>query len=358
MLINLSVFKPLLVLFLLFACCNVKAQLKSFPQKPSTNFALGTDILSTGRLLKTNLLIQEHLVFDKEIKDKQIDSQNEDLRFNRNVNTFLGILTAFLFGIAVFVYFTQQRTARLNKIVSEQKEALERLGLVKDRIFSVVSHDMRSPINSLISFTQLLEDGDLTPAQLKRYAANLKNALGYTSSMMENLLNWASSQMQGYTPLVEKFDSQLCAQEVINTMQTASAQKDITVENKVSSGLLCLADLNMTSLVLRNLLNNAIKFTPTKGHIVIDMQANEAHLMFKIIDNGVGLSIDQVNRINADSYNEMGKTTLGTNNERGTGIGLVLCKTFTSIMKGKLSVESKVGEGSVFTLSLPRATSV
>jgi signal transduction histidine kinase len=291
---------------------------------------------------------------DKEIKDRQINSQQTDLKFNKNVNTFLGILLTILFASAAFVYYTQRKTAKLNKLVSEQKLELENLGRVKDRIFSVVSHDMRTPVNSLISFIQLLEGGNINPDKLNKYAANLKNTLGYTSAMMENLLNWASSQMQGFKPIKEKFDISLCAQDVINSMEAVSNQKNIKIKNEIKSGMLCLADMNMSSLVLRNLISNALKFTRNGGMVKVSAESYAKAISIQVIDNGVGLSEEQLLAFNQNGFQETGKSTLGTNKEKGTGIGLVLCKTFISMMDGTLQAKSELDKGTVFTVTLPK----
>ncbi|MFA6277133.1 MAG: tetratricopeptide repeat protein [Pedobacter sp.] len=314
--------------------------------------------LENEKKSQTNLLKQQQLKaqLDKEIKDKQIDLQRTELKFNRNVNLTLGILASILLGSGMFVYYTQRKTAKLNRIVSDQKVELEKLGKVKDRIFSVVSHDMRTPVNSLISFIQLLEDGDINQEELTKYAGHLKTTLGYTSSMMENLLNWASSQMQGFKPIIEKFDVQLCAQEVVNSLHATAAQKNITIVNEIKSGSICLADMNMTSLVLRNLISNAIKFTAKNETIKLSSMSVNNMISIAVIDNGVGLLKNQVENFNNSGYQEIGKSKLGTNKEKGTGIGLVLCQTFTTLMKGSLHVESEENKGSVFTLSLPKAS--
>lgn len=307
--------------------------------------------LENEKRLQQEMLAQEQL--KAKLKDKEIGLQKTELRVNRNINVFLGILAAILFASALFVFYAQRRTAKLNRIVSEQKIELEKLGKVKDRIFSVVSHDMRTPVNSLISFIQLLEGGSISQEKLTKYAANLKNTLGYTSTMMENLLNWASSQMEGYKPVIEKFDVELCVKEVVNSLQITANQKQIAIENEVKSGILCAADMNMTSLVLRNLISNAIKFTPNHGAIKITAVPTTKHVLVNVIDNGIGLSASQLLRINQPGNLETGETTIGTNKEKGTGIGLALCKTFTNLMKGSLAASSKPNEGSVFTLKLP-----
>jgi signal transduction histidine kinase len=314
--------------------------------------------LENEKRFQSNELRQQKVKakLDEQLRDKQIDLQKSQLRFNEKVNIFLGILAFILFAGGLFVFYSQRKTAKLNKLVSEQKLELEKLGKVKDRIFRVVSHDMRTPVNSLISFIQLLEGGNISQEKLTKYAGNLKNTLGYTSTMMENLLNWASSQMEGFKPVAEKFDVQFCAQEVINSMEAIAVQKNIKIKNEIGKDTFCFADQNMSALVLRNLVSNAIKFTPNNGAIIINSTLNADYVAIGINDNGIGFSAQQMKEFNQSGYQETGKTTLGTNNEKGTGIGLVLCKTFVAMMKGSLHVKSEVNNGSVFTLSLPRTT--
>ncbi len=313
--------------------------------------------LENEKQYQTNLLKQQELSakLDKELKDKKIILQQIEIKFNQKLSTFLGFLALILFGIAIFVYYIKRKTAQLNKVVSEQKTELEKLGKVKDRIFSVVGHDMRSPVNSLISFIQLLEDGNMEQQKLNKYAGHLKNTLTYTSAMMENLLNWASSQMQGFKPVIENFDIQLCVDEVVNALKEIAQQKNIRIENNIEPGKLCLADMNMTKLVLRNLIGNAIKFTREMGVIKISVTENTDQMFIAVSDTGVGLSPIQIEKFNLLGFDESGKTTLGTNKEKGTGIGLMLCRTFTALMKGSLQVQSQENVGSVFTLILPKA---
>ncbi|RYG21523.1 MAG: tetratricopeptide repeat protein [Chitinophagaceae bacterium] len=291
---------------------------------------------------------------DKEIKDREINFQKSELRFNKNITAFLSVLAIILLGSAIAIFFAQRKTAKLNAIVSEQKAELEKLGGVKDRIFSVVGHDMRTPVNSLISFIQLLEDGNMDSQKLNRYAGQLKNTLTYTSAMMENLLNWASSQMEGFKPIIEPFDCNICAQDVIDSLADIAKKKNIKITNKLQSTR-CLADVNMTALVLRNLINNSIKFTNENGLITIFSKEDGNHLSISIEDNGIGLAQDQIDSFNQAGFDENAKTTLGTNKEKGTGIGLMLCRTFTQLMNGSLHVRSQKNIGTTFTLRLPKA---
>ena len=314
--------------------------------------------LENQRRFQQEMLTREQLKskLDKKIKDREINFQKSELRFNKNINIFLGVLVVILFGSALTIFKAQRRTAKLNAIVSDQKVELEKLGKVKDRIFSVVGHDMRSPVNSLISFIQLLEDGDMEPHKLYKYAGQLKNTLTYTSSMMENLLNWASSQMQGFKPIIAPFDLRICAQEVILALVDIADKKNIQIRNTLKPEQFCLADMNMTTLVLRNLINNAIKFTNIDGIIDISMQETDAQFFIAITDNGIGMSKQQIDSFNQAGFDEYAKTTIGTNKEKGTGIGLMLCSTFTQLMNGAIAVQSEKEVGTVFTLMLPKAS--
>lgn len=311
--------------------------------------------LENDKLLQANKLKEQQLTLQltKAQKDKQIHNQLNEIKLNRNISIFFGVLALVLLGAALLVFKAQRKAARLNKIVLKQKVELEKLGKVKDRIFSVVSHDMRTPVNSLISFIQLLDDGQIDQARLTKYAAQLKSTLGYTSSMMENLLNWASSQMQGFKPAFQNFDIQLCVQEVIDSLKDASSLKSITIKNAIVLQTICFADYNMSSLVLRNLISNAIKFTPKNGSIEITSSFVNNKVSIAVTDNGVGMSAIQLSAFNKQGQNETGQSTLGTNKEKGTGIGLVLCKTFTKLMNGSIYAESQENGGSKFVLTLP-----
>ncbi|KQM76270.1 hypothetical protein ASE74_19660 [Pedobacter sp. Leaf216] len=288
------------------------------------------------------------------VKDKQISKQEQQIKFDWRVKIFLTIAATLILIIAVVIFFNQRKTTRLNKIINNQKRELEQLSKVKDRIFSVVSHDMRTPVNSLISFMQLLEGGNIEQEKLNRYAASLKNNLTYTSTMMENLLNWAASQMQGFNPYLESLDIHYLVAEVINSLQDVAGQKHLNINNLVPEKSICKADENMLSLVLRNLISNAIKFTPNGGLIEITAAGLENYMELKISDNGIGLTQVQVNHFNKPGYLGAGVSTLGTNKEKGTGLGLLLCRTFIGLMDGKISADVNPSGGSYFKIILKK----
>jgi len=288
------------------------------------------------------------------IKDKQISKQEQQIKFDERVKIFLTIAATLILIIAVVIFLNQRKTTRLNKIINNQKRELEQLSKVKDRIFSVVSHDMRTPVNSLISFMHLLEGGNIEQEKLSSYAASLKNNLIYTSTMMENLLNWAASQMQGFNPYLESLDIHHLTEEVINSLLDNADQKNLTIRNLVPRYSICNADENMLSLVIRNLISNAIKFTPSEGSIEVTTVNLENHLEIKISDTGVGLTSVQVDHFNQPGYLGVGVSTLGTNKEKGTGLGLLLCRTFIDLMNGKITANINPAGGSYFKIVLKK----
>lgn len=288
-------------------------------------------------------------------KNRQISTQEQQIKYDGKVKIFLSVAIALVLFTAGLIYFNQRKTTRLNKIINKQKRELEQLSRVKDRIFSVVSHDMRTPVNSLISFIQLLEEGNIEQVKLNRYASSLKNNLTYTSSMMENLLNWAASQMQGFNPYLEAIDAHCLSVEVINALQSVADLKQIKIHNNIKQGTDCNADSNMLSLVLRNLISNSIKFTPEKGLITLSTEENGGQLQIVISDTGVGISEEMVSHFNKSEYQGAGVSTPGTNREKGTGLGLLLCRTFMGLMDSKITVYSEKNKGTQFTLWLKKA---
>ncbi|MDP3128383.1 MAG: tetratricopeptide repeat-containing sensor histidine kinase [Sediminibacterium sp.] len=291
----------------------------------------------------------------KDISDKQIAQQQLEIRFNQKLSWYLAVGMGLILLIALLIFQNQRRTRKLNTIISKQKSELEELGYVKDRIFSVVSHDMRSPVNTLISFIDILEDADIPADKLRLYAATLKNQLQHTSVLMENLLNWASSQMKGFTPRITAVPVKALVNETMAVLQKQADEKNIRLSNQTGETLVVSADRNMLALVIRNTISNAIKFTPAGGAIEISAMQNNGQVAIRIRDNGTGMPVEKISAFNDPVYLQSLDTQRGTGGESGTGLGLLLCKTFTALMQGNIRVESKEGEGSVFTVVLPAA---
>lgn len=291
--------------------------------------------------------------YDTEKKDKQINEQSARIAYERKANFAMAAVLLLAFAIGLLVYINQRRTKKLNRLVTSQKHELEQLNAVKDRIFSVIGHDIRTPVNSLISFTQLLESGNISPEKMEGYTKTLKSNLEYTSGLLENLLNWARTQMQGYKPVFETVDIAPLAVQAINLLGQEARNKNITVKNEIREPVVVFADANMTAFVIRNLLSNAIKYTRNGGEVIVSADPLGANVKITVWDNGIGIPSATVEQFN---LNDLGiETSPGTAREKGTGLGLVLCKTFAKLMNGSMELTSEEGKGSCFTVMLPAA---
>jgi signal transduction histidine kinase len=316
------------------------------------------DLQQKTKEKETQLLqSRQKAAYDKTISDKQIRIQQAEITLNKRVQLFLIILACMVLAVAGLVYYSRMKTIKLNLTISDQKAELEQLGKVKDKIFSVVSHDLRAPVNNLVAFRSILEEGDVDADKLIRYIDQVKGTMDHTSVMMENLLNWSASQMEGFRVQTETLYIQEICERVLSFMNAAAVKKQIQVQLKIEQAdIAVLADRNMTELVIRNLVQNAVKFTKPGGTLVIGVQhaASGKTVLIDIKDNGIGMSKDKVDRINAGSAIAM-ESRAGTAREKGTGLGLMLCQEFAVLMQGELRADSKEGEGSTFRFILPSA---
>jgi len=244
------------------------------------------------------------------------------------------------------------------KIISQKAELLEKqaAGLkesdgIKNKLFSIISHDLRAPMVALRNLFQNANDQNLSTQEIKTMMPDILNDLNYSTSLIENLLQWAKCQMQSDVIRPQKLDLGKMVYEVTQLLHLQSSAKQIRVEQKTSLPVYAYADYDMISLVLRNLLSNAIKFTPEGGTIVIG--TNESPLCAEVYvrDSGIGISRNEMKKINANSF----YTTNGTRNENGTGLGLMLCRDFLIKNDGRLMIESEPGKGSTFSFTLPLA---
>ncbi|MEO7530646.1 MAG: ATP-binding protein, partial [Sediminibacterium sp.] len=293
--------------------------------------------LENQEKLQANKLKQEQqkAEYENKIRDEQINVQGVKLTFNKRVSLFLGILAVIVFSVALFIYNSRRKTVELNKKVSEQKVALEELVAVKDKIFSVVSHDMRTPVNNIIAFSSLLEDGDIEQERLALYLEQIKGTLDHTSSLMENMLNWAASQMQGFTPVAEEVFIEPLVNHVLAGMTTSLNKKKIGLINNIEKNIAVMGDQNMIELIVRNLLNNAIKFSHAGSELQLALHKENNQVIFSVKDAGVGMDEAKVAHINGGSTNSI-SSSMGTGKEKGTGLGLMLCKHFAMLMHGSI----------------------
>ncbi|SNC66879.1 Signal transduction histidine kinase [Hymenobacter gelipurpurascens] len=289
-------------------------------------------------------------------KDQQLQQAN--LRRQKLLRNLLGAGALLLLLTVGALYRGRKQQVRINRLlqrqnaaISRQKEALDRLNQTKDTLFSVISHDLRSPLSSLYSLLSLLSLGTLPPARLAAHTERLSRTLDSTLRLLDNLLNWSSAQMQGESGAKpERIRLDILIEEALNLLAGDAERKQLHVVSDVQELLVARADLNMTRLVLRNLLGNALKFTPAGGTITISARRLNSMWEISVHDTGVGIAPAVHDKVLGQRGTH---TTLGTAQEKGTGLGLRLCKDFVERNGGLLSFESAVGQGSTFRFTLP-----
>jgi PAS domain S-box-containing protein len=232
------------------------------------------------------------------------------------------------------------------RIQSDQLSAMNKL---KDRLFSIISHDLRGPLINLNEVIKMLNAGMITEDEFKLFIPKLSKNIGYTTGLLENLLFWSRSQLQGEIIKPVYFDLKLVADNAIALFENMIKEKDIITENLLDSNTLVYADMDMIQLIVRNLISNAVKFSKHGGSIKITSYKEGKDSVICFCDSGVGISEENQRKL----FEQETFTTRGTDNEEGTGLGLLLCKDFIEKNGGKIWVESEIGVGSKFCLQIP-----
>ncbi|PTS97138.1 two-component sensor histidine kinase [Pedobacter sp. HMWF019] len=225
--------------------------------------------------------------------------------------------------------------------------ALKEANDSKTRLLSILSHDLRSPLNSISSFLEILHSYGLSPEERHFLERSLLNETKNTQVMLHNLLNWTKSQMDGGTSVnMVRLNLSEVVSACLLVQQGSADIKTVGISVNIDPSIELDADLDMLKLVIRNLINNAIKFTSPGGEIQISSSCVSGHVKLHIMDNGVGIPTErqqELFKLNAAS-------TYGTSNEKGVGLGLILCKEYTEMQNGRISFSSVPGNGTTFTL--------
>ncbi len=234
----------------------------------------------------------------------------------------------------------------------EQSEQLKVALTIKDRLFSIIGHDLRSPMAGIISLNELmsqaLEVGDLTKAS--KFSRTITNASAQVMNLLENLLDWSRAQSSTSGPKVEAFQVDSVVTHCINVLAPISCQKTLVINKSVEVGQIT-SDANILKAVIRNLLSNAIKFSFPGGTIEIRAWETSSNVEFSVKDSGVGLSADEKESLFVNSKTA---SKLGTNEEKGTGLGLIITKDLVQLLNGTIWAESDEGKGSTFYFSIPK----
>ena len=236
-------------------------------------------------------------------------------------------------------------------LLQKQTDELTQLNAFKNRLFSIIAHDLKSPIYALRNLFRNMQQYDLPAIEIKEMVPEVVSELTYTTNLMENVLHWARSQMQADSVKPQVIDVAGLTTEVIRLLRLQADAKFICVTLQADVSVVAYADRDMVHLILRNLLSNAIKYTPENGAIEVGTYRTETGVAIFVRDTGTGISPEALEKIRESNF----YSTKGTAGEAGTGLGLMLCKEFIVRNGGTLHIDSLPGKGSTFTFILPSA---
>jgi two-component system, sensor histidine kinase and response regulator len=291
----------------------------------------------------------ELLTKDAELKAEEIDHQRVWIYF------YAGCLSLFTILVLILVYNNQQinrarkQLEEKNREIEKHTQLLSDLNSTKDKLFSIISHDLRSPVASLRGLMDIVGKDGLTQDEFRQITHALKRNLDSVYDDLDHLLLWAQTQLKGLQAFPENVDVRKIAEEKIELFRDQATGKNITLINEIPDDTFVLADRNHVNLILRNLIVNAIKFNRSGGTIQLRSREMNRFHEISVTDSGIGISLDDIQKLfNAQTH----FTRPGTNKEKGIGLGLMLSKEFIETNHGKIWVTSELGRGTTFTFTL------
>jgi len=288
----------------------------------------------------------------------------------KSIYAYFSYLVLVILSIVVFIKMRERRLKNDKKIleqkvvertlqieeqsqlINSQNQELKELNRTKDKFFSIIGHDLGNQFNIIVGFSEMLVSGfkNLDASKLEYHLSNIYKSSRHAHDLLENLLTWAKMQTKTIQYNPQAFLIQEKITESLELLEGAYTKKNIQIKVNAKEKIQIFADVNMFSTVFRNLVGNAIKFTPEDGKIAIHLIKKSDFCEIMVKDSGVGIATEDIQKIFRIDSNH---STLGTNGEKGTGLGLVLCKEFIEKHNGKIWVESVVGKGSQFIFTLP-----
>ena len=322
--------------------------------------------------------------FQRLIKDKEIELLNKEFKISKlegirkNHLIYLSGIVSTLITLLALVFYNgnkvkkrqnqqledQNRRAHFHNVqlqevndkLKKSEQELKSLIETKDKFFSIISHDLRGPLYTLSGFIQIMKKdmSVFSPQELSRFSIQMERSLQGATALLDNLFQWATTQ----TGLIEfaptEFRLHKLVEENKQLLQPTADLKEIVLINAVSPDFALTADIQMIRLVLRNLMANAIKFTEKGGWVKVEAQEIGGEAVLTVEDNGIGMSQNDQEEL---FQHKRIPSQRGTDNEKGSGLGLLLCREFIELHKGRLRVQSSLGAGTTFSIQLPQVKS-
>jgi len=339
-------------------------------------YVLLNQYIALKNQLKDNESIQKLTSYNYELnftaKERQMEQQQRvrDLLFQQKIhdqrllNTIFIIITLAMIVTSVVYYRQKQKQKRINEMladrnrevlqqkanIDEQAHKLNELNLLKDRLISVLAHDLRAPLSTLRGLFYLLQDNTISHKELVEMIPTVLKNLEYTSDFLDTLLFWMNSQMENFESSVKSFSLKEIVAYEIDHYQDQAALKGITLIDHVPNSLMATADPNSIRIVIRNLITNAIKFSKKNDTVEIYASPDdEQNILIRIKDTGIGIPPLQLAKL----FKSKIDSKTGTNNESGTGMGLMFCKDLVEKCNGHIWVTTEQNVGTEFSFTVP-----
>lgn len=269
------------------------------------------------------------------------------------------IIAVIVIAVLLFFFFNRYHSkARVanelkekNRLIEEQKASLENLIQTKDKFLSIIAHDLKNPFNSLLGFADLAYNDfdEISDTEKKSYLKVIKQSGQHIYALLDNLLSWSRAQSGRIDFYPEPVSLTENIENAVELVRSSADNKQISLFSDFSGDVIVKADKNMLSTILRNLLTNAIKFTPNNGSVTVSSAINGKKVTVSVTDTGIGMTPEELDKL---FKLDGGLKNSGTANESGTGLGLILCQEFMALHKSKIIAESQPGKGSTFSFTL------
>ncbi|MDA3953013.1 MAG: ATP-binding protein [Bacteroidales bacterium] len=288
---------------------------------------------------------------NEKLENQQIEIETHQLLLEKSNQKFRE-RTIELFGKMIDLKKAKKTIIIQKEEIEIHREQLKALNASKDKFFSIIAHDLRNPIAGFLNLTEILSNNFevFSEQESKEFIDVMNQASKQLYNLLENLLQWSKSKTNSLTHEPKSISVKKMVENTIDSLMINIESKNIRISNNVDEKLAAFVDENMITTVIRNLISNAIKFSHPKGKITLRSVQKDDLIELSVIDNGFGIKKEDQNKLFKIDQNV---STLGTSEERGTGLGLILCKEFVEKNNGTIWIESELNKGSAFIFTLP-----
>ncbi|WP_149275543.1 tetratricopeptide repeat-containing sensor histidine kinase [Pareuzebyella sediminis] len=317
-----------------------------------------SDTLTRSENRKSLTMLKTKMEHEKQ-KEDLIKENKKQLSQQRNyMYASLGFLLIFIV-VSFLVHRSDKIQKKLNIELKQKTEDLElkqnelrEINETKDKLFSIIGHDLRGPIGAFQGLLKLLKEGEVGQSEFMEFVPKLRHDIDHISFTLNNLLSWGQTQMNGSVTRPSLVNVESIVKENMHLLSEIAEKKSIKLSSQLSSNTVAWSDSDQIDIVIRNLMSNALKFTPNNGMVTISSNEMSHFWQISVRDTGVGIDQEIIQKLFRKKSNV---TTYGTNNEKGTGLGLSLCKEMVEKNGGDIWVESHIRKGSTFHFTIPKA---